>query len=70
MKEFKISNKGTTKLFKSEILERLTRTHFLFPVILYYLLTALFLVNAFFMESIQYWRIVYLFPLGMIVFLW
>lgn len=38
MKEFKIDNKGTTQLFRNRFLERLTRTHFAFPVTLYYLI--------------------------------
>jgi sterol desaturase/sphingolipid hydroxylase (fatty acid hydroxylase superfamily) len=35
MSEYKISNKGTTELFNNPVLEKLTRTHFAFPVTLY-----------------------------------
>ena len=39
MKEFKISNKGTTQLFRNPVLERLTRTPFALPVIFYLLVS-------------------------------
>ena len=35
MENYKISNKGTTALFKNPILESLTRTYFAVPVILF-----------------------------------
>lgn len=35
MDNFKISNTGTTELFSNPLLEKLTRTYFAFPVILY-----------------------------------
>lgn len=35
MENFKVSNTGTTSLFKNPVLERLTRTHFKTPVILF-----------------------------------
>lgn len=40
MKEFRISNKGTTQLFTNPFLERLTRTPFALPVTFYFLLAA------------------------------
>jgi len=38
MKDFRISNHGTTQLFTNPFLERLTRTPFAFPVTFYFLL--------------------------------
>ncbi|HNR20646.1 MAG TPA: sterol desaturase family protein [Bacteroidia bacterium] len=35
MENFKVSNTGTTSLFKNPILEKLTRTNFFFPVVLF-----------------------------------
>ncbi len=35
MENFKVSNTGTVSLFKNTVLERLTRTNFFFPVILF-----------------------------------
>jgi sterol desaturase/sphingolipid hydroxylase (fatty acid hydroxylase superfamily) len=41
-----ISNIGTKVLFQNRLLERLTRTHFLFPVILFYTLSVLMVLIA------------------------
>lgn len=41
-----ISNQGTKVLFSNHLLERLTRTHFLFPVILFYALSVLMMLIA------------------------
>lgn len=38
MKDFKIDNKGSKVVFENRWLERLTRTHFSFPVALYYVI--------------------------------
>ncbi len=42
-----ISKQGTKVLFSNHLFERLTRTHFLFPVILFYALSALMMLLAF-----------------------
>jgi sterol desaturase/sphingolipid hydroxylase (fatty acid hydroxylase superfamily) len=36
MENYQISNKGSGTIFKNPLLEKLTRTHFAFPVILYF----------------------------------
>jgi sterol desaturase/sphingolipid hydroxylase (fatty acid hydroxylase superfamily) len=38
MKNFKIENKGTARLFQNDFLEFLSRTHFIIPVVLYLLI--------------------------------
>jgi len=68
MQSFRISNKGTTRLFDSSILESLTRTHFFFPVILYYVIAAACIVYAALFTQLPFIRLVYLFPAGVFVF--
>jgi 4-hydroxysphinganine ceramide fatty acyl 2-hydroxylase len=68
MKNFKIDNKGTVKLFSNKILERLSRTNFLFPVIVFAALSALFLVLSFFDNGINFRYALWLFPLGWLSF--
>lgn len=67
MKDFKINNKGTTQLFQNRILEGLTRTNFMLPVVFYYVLAATFICLSVFnhVGIASYW---WLFPAGMIVF--
>jgi sterol desaturase/sphingolipid hydroxylase (fatty acid hydroxylase superfamily) len=67
MREFKIDNKGSGKLFNNRILEGLTRTHFAFPVILYYSIAFICLAAAGFLDVLG-WNALYIFPLGMISF--
>jgi sterol desaturase/sphingolipid hydroxylase (fatty acid hydroxylase superfamily) len=68
MKNFKIDNKGTVKLFSNAILERLSRTNFLFPVIFYSLLSLSFVVLAYKDEDINFLRTLFLLPLGWLFF--
>src|SRR5262245_27867719 len=68
MKEFKISNKGTATLFRHPLLERLSRTHFIFPVVFYYTVALACLVVSFLNEEISFVRVIWMFPLGMIMF--
>lgn len=68
MKDFKIDNKGSGRLFSNSLLERLTRTHFLFPVILYFLLGFLLVVYAIIDTDICFLRNCWMFPLGMLLF--
>jgi 4-hydroxysphinganine ceramide fatty acyl 2-hydroxylase len=68
MRKFKIDNNGTVKLFSNKILERLSRTNFLFPVIVYTFLSVFFLVLASFDTHIYFPRAWWLFPAGWILF--
>jgi sterol desaturase/sphingolipid hydroxylase (fatty acid hydroxylase superfamily) len=68
MHQFRISNKGTAQLFESRILEKLTRTPFLFPVSLYYLIAAACIVYAALYAGVPMIRLTYLFPLGLLTF--
>jgi 4-hydroxysphinganine ceramide fatty acyl 2-hydroxylase len=68
MAEYNISNTGTRKLFSSRILEALTRTNFAVPVTLYYALSVACILYAAFYTSLELWRLVYFFPLGVFVF--
>ena len=67
MDQYPISNKGTGKVFESRILERLTRTHFAFPVTLYYVIAAASIGYAIYLEQ-NLWQLLYLFPLGLLTF--
>ncbi len=68
MKDSKIFNKGTTRLFDNKLLERLTRTHFLVPVIFYYLAGVVFLAYSFTIPTIDHWKMIFFVPAGMFVF--
>ncbi len=68
MKDFRIDNKGTKRLFENRFLERLTRTHFIIPVLFYYVMAAVCIIYATFLIPTQMWRLTYLFPAGFIVF--
>lgn len=68
MKDFKIDNKGTGQIFRNRYLENLTRTHFAFPVILYFSLAAFVLLYGILVKDINVFSRIYLFPLGIIFF--
>lgn len=63
-----ISNKGTKVLFKNYLLERLTRTHFLFPVILFYVLSTAMLLLALLYTQVSYIMTLVLFVNGVFTF--
>ncbi|MBP9082742.1 MAG: sterol desaturase family protein [Bacteroidia bacterium] len=68
MKEFRISNSGSGRLFKSGLLEKLTRTNFLFPVIFYYAASAGCLIYAHYSLNQVSWFNWLLVPCGMLMF--
>lgn len=68
MPDYKISNKGTTKLFDNKVLEALTRTYFAFPVVMYYAAGAVILIYATFFTELNMWHSLYLVPTGLIIF--
>lgn len=68
MENFKTSNKGSATLFKNPILERLTRTHFLVPVILYFVMSAGVVVYSYFKTERSLQFIALLFVAGWFVF--
>ncbi|MBL7929781.1 MAG: sterol desaturase family protein [Bacteroidia bacterium] len=63
-----VSNQGTKVLFSNYLLERLTRTHFLFPVILFYTLCVLMLLLSIFFTSSGFWVLLALFFSGAFAF--
>ncbi|HMT30197.1 MAG TPA: sterol desaturase family protein [Bacteroidia bacterium] len=68
MKDTRIFNKGTTRLFENKILENLTRTHFLVPVLFYYAAAICILAYSFSVSTIDHWKALFYFPAGMITF--
>lgn len=68
MRSHKISNKGTDKLFRNAILESLTRTNFLFPVILYLVAALSILYYAYGHNIHFFWNVLVWFPLGILIF--
>jgi len=68
MKDFKIDNKGSGRIFSNKILERLTRTNFLVPVLLYYAVSCITLSFVLLKRLLNPWHIIWLFPLGMLFF--
>ncbi len=64
----KIPNTGTRLLFRNKWLERLTRTHFLFPVILYYVLSLTMILLAIFKVKQGVISLAAFFVSGMIAF--
>jgi 4-hydroxysphinganine ceramide fatty acyl 2-hydroxylase len=68
MRDFKIDNKGTTQLFRNRFLERLTRTHFIFPVILYYLVSFICIYFSARKTDISVFNHIWIFFAGMLLF--
>src|SRR5436305_198836 len=68
MKKFKIDNKGTGRLFSSNILEWMTRTNFIYPVAGYYIISILFLIYSFRDPGINHLALLWLLPLGWLTF--
>jgi len=68
MKDFKIDNKGSGKLFSNKFLERLTRTNFIVPVVFFYFVALACLVAAYWMPEISLLKFIWMFPVGMIAF--
>jgi len=68
MKDFRIDNRGTGKLFDNRLLERLTRTHFAVPVTLYYFVGFGCLLYSAFLPSIDILNDWWLFPTGLFSF--
>ena len=68
MKNYKISNKGTTSIFNNRYLEMLTRTNFLFPVILYLSLALAIIIYVIYINYPGKERMLYMIPAGLLVF--
>jgi sterol desaturase/sphingolipid hydroxylase (fatty acid hydroxylase superfamily) len=68
MKDFKIDNKGSGRIFSNKLLERLTRTNFLVPVLMYYTVSCIAVTVVLLNRLIYPWHILWLFPLGMLFF--
>lgn len=68
MSTCKIKNKGTTSLFRNRFLEALTRTHFAFPVTLYFLMSAGLLWHGWSQPDLDFINVIWLFPLGVFTF--
>ncbi len=68
MKDFKIDNRGSATLFRNPFLERLTRTHFATPVILYLVVAVLFIGYYLRYANLSPWHLLWLYPLGAFAF--
>jgi sterol desaturase/sphingolipid hydroxylase (fatty acid hydroxylase superfamily) len=68
MKEFKIDNKGSGRLFKNRFLERLTRTNFSVPVVFYLAVGIITIVYSLHAFSLSFLTYLLLFPAGMLLF--
>lgn len=68
MRTYEVKNKGTTSLFRNRFLEALTRTHFAIPVTMYLVFATVILIYSAQLSAIEFWRVLYLFPLGMLTF--
>ncbi len=68
MKDFKIDNKGSARLFSNSILERLTRTHFLIPVTFYFAISAGILFYVFYFDFVPLLSTIWIFPIGIPLF--
>lgn len=68
MIDFKISNAGTKKMFDNPVLEKLTRTHFLVPIILYTVISAVCVSYTVYASVINRYHILWLYPLGVFSF--
>ncbi|MEI2759156.1 MAG: sterol desaturase family protein [Bacteroidia bacterium] len=68
MENREISNKGSATLFQNRLLERLTRTTFYFPVVLYLVIGMVTSVYCYFSLSIHILTIIGLFVTGVFIF--
>jgi sterol desaturase/sphingolipid hydroxylase (fatty acid hydroxylase superfamily) len=68
MRDFKIDNKGSARLFDNRILERLTRTHFSVPVFIYLLIAVLSVYYGVLHTLVEPLKLIYLFPIGFVTF--
>jgi 4-hydroxysphinganine ceramide fatty acyl 2-hydroxylase len=68
MKQFKINNKGSGRLFSSQLLERMTRTNFTIPVVFYFAVSVFFLAISYLDKKIIFWYASWLLPGGWIFF--
>ncbi|HNQ13270.1 MAG TPA: sterol desaturase family protein [Bacteroidia bacterium] len=69
MKDIKIKNKGSKVLFDNPLLERISRTHFAVPVVLFYLISiGLIVYTAIKLDNVSWLDQLLLFPLGFLVF--
>ncbi len=68
MKVFRIDNKGTGRIFSNRFLEQFTKTNFIVPVVLFYLIAILFLVLSLLAGKIKYSAVFWLIPLGWLSF--
>ena len=68
MENREISNKGSATLFQNRLLERLTRTTFYFPVVLYLVIGIVTSVYCYFSLSIHILTIIGLFVTGVFIF--
>jgi len=68
VREFKISNKGTARIFENPLLERLSRTYFAIPIVFYYAVAVVCLLISFLNEELNFAHALWIFPMGMIFF--
>lgn len=68
MKEFKIDNKGSGRIFSNPILEKLTKTHFAFPVIFYYIISLACIIFSIWDKKIDFISNSWMIPLGFLLF--
>jgi len=68
MSEMRVRNEGSGKLFRNPVLEKLTRTYFAFPVIMYFVVSAVSLFVGLSVAAVDPLNILFLYPLGMIFF--
>ncbi|TAH38816.1 MAG: fatty acid hydroxylase [Bacteroidetes bacterium] len=68
MKDFKINNKGSKRLFKNPLLESLTRTYFLVPVCFYYLISVALIIYTLWFSLVSFISIIGIFILGALLF--
>ncbi len=68
MKDFKIDNKGSKRLFANPFLEGLTRTHFLIPVSAYYFVSATVISYTLWFSLVTLISIIWIFIVGALLF--
>jgi 4-hydroxysphinganine ceramide fatty acyl 2-hydroxylase len=68
MRSYKISNKGTISLFNNKLLEALTRTNFLFPLLLYFLLSIAMIIYNIYQQRADLFEMIWCIPAGILFF--
>lgn len=68
MEDFKVSNYGTRQMFENPVLERLTRTHFLTPIIMFSFVSIVSVGYGLLTQQVTWYHAIWLYLTGIVFF--